>query len=163
MLFSSCSKERENNEGIEKPNYGKNTGYDENDNSNNSNAEKTYFVKYEMNVNFSRNDQPFKLTLKYVSDSGLKHLSKDLSLQRKFSWDGTFGPFKKGQTVALDCNTDIGKYPSNLYRGVGDYYGRILVKEGDGEYVVKDEETSGSTSGPGLIYSTGLHLQYTLK
>ena len=162
LLFCSCTKEQKDNDGIENPNYGKNTGYNENDNSDKGNSEKTFYVKYEMNVSYSRNDKAYKLLLKYISESGEKTLNKDLTRKKKFSWDGTFGPFKKGQQVKLDCNTDIGQYPSNLYRGVGDYYGRILVKEGDGEYVVKDEKTSGTTSGPGLVYSTGLHLEYTL-
>ena len=163
MLFPSCSKEKEDNDGIEIPEYGQNNGHGENTDSNKGNLEKTYYVKYEVNASFSRNDKAYKLTLKYISESGQITLRKDLTLKKSFSWDGTFGPFKKGQTVTLDCNTDIGQYPSNLYRGVGDYYGRILVKEGDGDYLVKDDKTSGTTSGPGLVYSTGLHLQYTLK
>lgn len=174
FTMASCSKEdggtnedyytEEPNNGNGNSNNG-NSGKNNNDNNkpNNNNSGKTFYVKYEMNVDFSRNDKAFYLKINYVTDTGIMTLLKDLTRKRRFSWDGTYGPFKEGQTVSIDCNADIGNYPSNMYKGVGDYSGRIMVKEGNGDYSVKAEGTSSSTSGSGLIYSTGLHLTYTLK
>ena len=148
---------------ISQYNNNNNNNNNNSNNNNNNNSEKSFYIKYEMNVSFSRNDKPYMLKINYVTDKGSKTLSKDLTRKGKYSWDGTYGPFKKGDKVSLDCNSDLGQYPSNMYRGVGDYEGRIWVKEGNGDYVIKADGTSGYTSGPGLIYSTGLHLSYTLQ
>lgn len=97
-----------------------------------------------------------------MTETGSKTIKESLVRQKKYSWDGTYGPFKKSEKVSLDCNSVIGNNPIDMHRGVGDYFGRIYVKEGDGEYTIKAEGVSSNTSGSGLVYSKGLHLSYTL-
>ena len=134
------------------------------DNKSSSEKEKEtlFYVKYEMEVNYSNANHALNLQITYMTETGSNTITKNLVNQKKFSWDGIYGPFKKSEKVSLDCNTVIGNNPINMYKGVGDYFGRIYVKEGDGEYTIKAEGVSSNTNGTGLIYSKGLHLTYTL-
>ena len=114
--------------------------------------ETLFYVKYEMEVEYSNANHACNLQITYMTETGSKTITKWLERKKKYSWNGIFGPFKKSDKVSLDCNSVIGSNPINMYRGVGDYFGRIYVKEGESEYVIKAEGVSSNTSGPGIVY-----------
>jgi len=157
ISVSSCSKEEISDE------YEKGRTEQDN-NSYEKEEESVFYVKYEMEVDYGNSNHVLYLKLEYTSESGYRSsTTQKIERRKKYSWDGVYGPFKKSQTVTFDCNSQIGESPRDMNFGVGDYYGRIYVKEGNGEFVVKAEGTDSKTGNVGLIYSRGLHLKYTIK
>ena len=156
IVLASCSKEETSNEFKPEQSERKSDPSEKKE-------EAVFYVKYEMNVNYGNSNHVLYLKLIYTNETGNNStITQKIEKRKSYSWEGVYGPFMKSQTVTLDCNSQIGESPRDMYLGVGDYYGRIYVKEGDGEFVIKAEGTSSDIGNVGIIYSSGLHLKCTI-
>lgn len=64
--------------------------------------EARYYVKYEVELSGGRNNHSY--TIEFLTQNGIKTIS-ERKYGTSFSWDGTYGPFKKYDKVSLSVKT----------------------------------------------------------
>lgn len=105
-------------------------------------TEYVYYVKYEVKMYVP--ETRFKLNVTYTTEVGKKSISLAGS-----TWEGTYGPFKKGQTVSLYAST------SGTSSHLSTNYVRIYVSCNNSPFGIKSEEISD--------YNNSLSTSYTFK
>ena len=116
-MLMSCSKDND-----DKPFFDKGTDVQ-------------YFVKYEASSS-SRSGYGADIHVEYTSeDLKTQKYSKAVRIIKSVSWNGTFGPFKKGQVVTLSVSgSDI---VSGRISIAADNAPFCTKKEGEGTYSLK--------------------------
>ena len=156
--FLSCEREEDNPQPqviiIEKNN-------DQGSNSSSSDTQVQYYVKYEMSVEYERSDKKYDVSLTYTSDTGEKTIHTTITRSKYYSWDGTFGPFNKTQTVKFDCISTNDGWGTPL--GSGKMHARIYVKQGNGPFAVKAEGESYEYQSGSFWVSSDVYLKYELE
>lgn len=114
-----------------------------------------YYVKYEVDVDYYSSSEDYTLRCEFTNGRSYStNIEKYTKNGESLHWEGVYGPFEKGDHVSLECGSCKGKssgynLSSNYggYGSYGEYNLRIYVKEGnDGDFVVKDETSSGGSS-----------------
>ena len=98
-----------------------------------------YYVKYEVNMFVPPR---FNHVLNYTTKKGEKTTSTTSS-----TWEGTYGPFKKGQTVSLTAT------PTATSSLVSTNYVRIYVSCNNSPFGIKSENTSDKNDGLSTKYT----------
>ena len=99
---------------------------DDNRTSSNENKRDAYYVRYEAHSNSGyKVNNTFSVT--YTSDLGLQMYNRE-SVGYGNSWEGTYGPFRKGDGISL-----------HIMCSSGDVNGRIYVSRNEEPFVVKAE------------------------
>ena len=98
-----------------------------------------YYVKYEVNMFVPSR---FKQVINYTTEKGEKTTSTTSS-----TWEGTYGPFKKGQTVSLTAT------PTATSSLVSTNYVRIYVSCNNSPFGIKSENTSDKNDGLSTKYT----------
>lgn len=98
-----------------------------------------YYVKYEVNMFVPSR---FKQVINYTTEKGEKTTSTTSS-----TWEGTYGPFKKGQTVSLTAT------PTATSSLVSTNYIRIYVSCNNSPFGIKSENTSDKNDGLSTKYT----------
>ena len=98
-----------------------------------------YYVKYEVTM---FNPSRFKQVINYTTEKGEKTTSTTSS-----TWEGTYGPFKKGQTVSLTAT------PTATSSLVSTNYVRIYVSCNNSPFGIKSENTSDKNDGLSTKYT----------
>lgn len=89
--------------------------------------ETRYYVKYEVKSKFG-NRVFAKQNIVYTTDTGSQNYSQESYSTTSFEWEGTYGPFKKGDAVKLEVSNSI-----------MDISGRIYVSRDKEPFVIKAE------------------------
>lgn len=98
-----------------------------------------YYVKYEVNMFVPSR---FKQVINYTTEKGEKTTSTTSS-----TWEGTYGPFKKGQTVSLTAT------PTATSSLVSTNYVRIYVSCNNSPFGIKSKNTSDKNDGLSTKYT----------
>lgn len=98
-----------------------------------------YYVKYEVNMFVPSR---FKQVINYTTEKGEKTTSTTSS-----TWEGTYGPLKKGQTVSLTAT------PTATSSLVSTNYVRIYVSCNNSPFGIKSENTSDKNDGLSTKYT----------
>ena len=109
---------------------------------NSSPTENVYYVRYEVKMYVP--ERRFKLNVTYTTETGEKSISLAGS-----TWEGTYGPFKKGQTVHLSAST------SGVSSNLSTNYVRIYVSCNNSPFGIKSEKNED--------YNYGLSTSYTFQ
>lgn len=109
---------------------------------NSSSTENVYYVRYEVKMYVP--EPRFKLNVAYTTEVGEKSISLAGS-----TWEGTYGPFKKGQTVSLYA------YTSGTSSKLSTNYVRIYVSCNNSPFGIKNEEIAD--------YNNSLSASYTFQ
>ena len=127
-LFNSCSKDDDDNvvEVVPKE--------DNNQQTNNQVEEPRYYVKYEVTCTTSK--LSVNRTYTFNTETG-EQTVKSVNSTKTTTWEGTYGPVKKGFQTSLRCNVET-EYTSSCH-------GRIYVCREKEPFVIKAEGT-GNTS-----------------
>lgn len=88
--------------------------------------EARYYVKYEVHMNINRS--ALGVSIQCQGDKKEEHFST-----KNPSWEGTFGPFKKGQEVFLRV------YSAAVVTSTSDSYVRISVSRDKEPFVLREE------------------------
>ena len=107
-----------------------------------SSTENVYYVRYEVKMYVP--EPRFKLNVAYTTEVGEKSISLAGS-----TWEGTYGPFKKGQTVHLSAST------SGVSSWLSTNYVRIYVSCNNSPFGIKSEKNED--------YNYGLSTSYTFQ
>lgn len=101
--------------------------------------EDNYYVKYEVQsgsqISYASHTERI---IKY------KDVDKEQSITTRQEWDGTYGPFKKGDNVYLRVNSTMAKHNTNA---------RISVSKNKEAFAIKAEKRESST----------IDLEYTIN
>ncbi len=89
-----------------------------------------YYVRYEVYMPLGYSGQTTSKTITYVSEKGKVHFTTS-----EDSWEGTFGPIKKGTNVSLMSEATSGGIRNNV-----EYYIRLSVSRNQEPFVVKGEQ-----------------------
>lgn len=118
---------------------------DESDNYGTSNSDDVFYAKY--TVKFSAEPGAFRTTPKIVNISFNGGTISSKNAFKTYSWEDTFGPMKKGQTVFLNVSSTY----NNSTRGIGgdSWITSIYLKKNSGEY--------------NLVESGGTNIKYIIK
>lgn len=87
-----------------------------------------YYVKYECELNTQHLN--IVKTISFTTENGNETINTT-----DMSWEGTYGPLKKGTTVHLDC-----QIPSNYQYSRGNF-ARIYVSREKEPFVIKAEDS----------------------
>ena len=98
-----------------------------------------YYVKYEVHMFVPSR---FKQVINYTTEKGEKTTSTTSS-----TWECTYGPFKKGQTVSLTAT------PTATSSLVSTNYVRIYVSCNNSPFGIKSENTSDKNDGLSTKYT----------
>ena len=90
----------------------------------------TYYVKYEVYMPLGYGDQTTSRQITYVSEKG----TNQITIGEK-SWEGTFGPLKKGAKLSLKATAISGGIWIDT-----DYYVKISVSRDKEPFVLKAED-----------------------
>ncbi len=104
-------------------------------------ANDVYYVKYEVKMFVPSR---FKQVISYTTEKGQESTSTTSS-----TWEGTYGPFKKGQTVRLSAT------PTAQSSKESTNFVRIYVSCNNSPFGIKSEKTADNNNG--------LSTEYTLK
>lgn len=96
LLFFSCSKDNEEVSIAPIDAVEQNTQQETKDNN------ARYYVKYEVEASTAHRVS-FTYNISYTKDSGVGNVQERL-YSSDFSWNDTYGPFKKGDKVSLSCS-----------------------------------------------------------
>ena len=97
-------------------NYENNTNNNNNNNNNNSNnngnitSQQSYYVKYVLEVNYEGTDKTSTFSIEYKTETSSKSKTATVNTGKKYTWEETFGPFKKGDRAML--KTKLVRYAS---------------------------------------------------
>lgn len=91
-----------------------------------------YYVKYEVNSN-SDYGVSTNQSIKYTSENGIEIFSQEGKHVRSLKWEGTYGPFKKGDAISLFVSNSIMKI-----------HARIYVSRDKEPFVIKAEDTQNN-------------------
>lgn len=111
-----------------------------------------YYVKYEIDVEYSNSSYYYTLNCHYTDSSGEEtYFSKTVEDGRSQHWEGVYGPFEKGDIVSFEYRSYRSNYSSSSTYGT--HTARIYVQEGDeGTFAIKKEGTGSSGT---LKYTIG--------
>ena len=131
MIMASCSKDD-----IEEV---KNLNNEDDKTSEQPQNADNYYVKYEVHSGSQISYASYtERTITY------KDVVKEQRITTRQGWDGTYGPFKKGDKVYLRVTSNIAKYNTNA---------RISVSKNKEAFTIKAEERESST----------INLEYTIS
>ncbi len=65
-----------------------------------------YYVKYDIAASYA-NRVNYSYDISYTKDNGVGSISQSNVFGSGFSWDGTYGPFKKNDKIKLSCSASI--------------------------------------------------------
>ena len=72
-----------------------------------------YYVKYEASSYFGF-QATSTFSVNYTTENGVMKFEEE-NVGRSHSWDGTYGPFKKGDQIVLSIKCSVGEVTGRLY------------------------------------------------
>lgn len=87
----------------------------------------SYYVKYEVNSKFG-NRVTASQTIKFTTEKGVESYKQESRATTSMNWEGTYGPFKKGDFISLSVSNSI-----------MDIHGRIYISREKEPFVIKAE------------------------
>lgn len=144
------------------------------DSSNNSNSgnnsgnntgtkQKTYYVKYSLELSYQGTETSKSFSIEYQTDNGVKQKTETIKTGKTFVWEETYGPFKLGDRTSLKCITYRPR--DNVYSAEYKGNGKIYVKEDDGPFTVKAEGSINNVkwAHSAVISWNDLNIYYYIK
>ena len=92
-----------------------------------------YYVKYEVNVQNGWSSKTTH-TITFTSEDGPASIVHEVKGFGSIKWEGTYGPFQKGDKVSLSAKNNQ-----------MDYHGRIYISREKEPFVIKAEGTGAET------------------
>ena len=92
-----------------------------------------YYVKYEVNVQNCWSSKT-TYTITFTSEDGPASIVHEVKGFGSIKWEGTYGPFQKGDKVSLSAKNHQ-----------MDYHGRIYISREKEPFVIKAEGTGAET------------------
>ena len=102
-----------------------------------------YYAKYEVYMPLGYSGQTSSRIISFMSENGGKTIKTSNS-----SWEGTYGPFKKGSKLYLKVEAEIGGIRKNV-----EYYVRLSVSRDKEPFVIKGEQRQIETSSLSTSYT----------
>lgn len=93
-------------------------------------AEDSYYVKYEWQMSSQHSNIDKEIS--FITENG-----KQTFTTQSYSWEGTYGPLKKGTKVYLNC---ICKSPSEYSYSQTNNHARIYISRNKEPFVIKAEK-----------------------
>jgi hypothetical protein len=88
-----------------------------------------YYVKYEVNSSWGGYGVTATQTIKFITEKGADSHSQNVKSSTSMKWEGTYGPFKKGDNVSLSVTNTV----MNIH-------GRIYISREKEPFVIKAED-----------------------
>lgn len=92
-----------------------------------------YYVKYEVNSKYGYRVTANQ-TITFTTEKGSDTYSQESNATTSFEWEGTYGPFKKGDNVSLSVTNTV----MNIH-------GRIYISREKEPFVIKAEGNESKT------------------
>ena len=98
--------------------------------------ESRYYIKYEISSNSKYQGSPsahgisYELTISYTTEKGNE--TNTLKGKYEYTWEATYGPFKKGTSVSLNISTAVNNHA------------RIYASRDKEPFVIKAEDTQNN-------------------